>query len=282
MLALSIISAGEAFTLGRGVAHAGTVSYDHLLASVVRAIPFALDRGLLEGFIGAHWRGVLIETFPPVAPGTAPLALYLVAAVIFACLVSASRLTQKTELRAFVATSLFTNFCLALFILPALELARPGFSSGMLTGLSRYWFAQHVVIIIVFCALVWYGISRDSNVLVNLSNAEDGLSVSRAKLARSWSAERCARASMTVALLALWLAFSNTEQLAQYAGGASADAWIRMASRQKAFLRWFSTQEASGATGSLEQGPEEPEPRIRLVLRRGQDFTTNSCQFFSP
>ena len=282
LLALTIISAGEAFTLGRGAAHAGTVSYDHLLASVVRAIPFALDRGLLEGFIGAHWRGVLIKIFPPVAPGMAPLALYLVAAVTFACLLSASWLTQKPELRAFVAANLFTNFCLALFILPALELARPGFSSGMLIGLSRYWFAQHVVIMIVFCALVWCGISRGSNVLVSISSAEDGSSVSCAKLARSWSAGRCARASMTVTLLALWLALSNTEQLAQYSGGASTDSWVKMASRQKAFLRWVSTQEASGATGCLEQGPEEPEPRVRLVLRKERDLATNSCQVFLP
>ena len=283
LIALSIIAAAEAFTLGREAAHAVTVPYVHLLAGVVRAVPFVLDRGLLESFIGAHWRGVVIDNFPPVAPAMAPLALYLVAAVVFGWLLRACWLTQEPEVRAFVATSLFIGLCLGLFILPALELARPGFSIGMLTGLSRYWFAQHFVAILMFCALACleiFGHTRGST--VGTSRVEDGLHVGWAKFPTGWTAQRLAKASLVCIILSFWVLFANIGQSTQYDGGISREDLLKLASRQEAFLRWVSASEASGASGCLEQGPNEPEPRLRLTLHERTGVVAAPCQIFQP
>ena len=282
LFALSVVAAAEAFTLGREAAHATTVPHGHLLASAARAIPFALDRGLLEGFIGAHWRGVLIDRLPPVAPAMAPLTLYLAGAALLAALCWTCWLIREAEVRVFVVASLFTGFCLALFILPALELTRPGFSSGMLTGLSRYWFAQHVVAIIVFCALVVPSLLVSEGSAFCGSRSDPAPQDGPTQPATGRSIRRTAMASLVGAFIALWLVGANVEQSVQYEGTLGLGDWAKLASRQDAFLRWVSASEASGETGCREQGPREPEPRLRLVLPKEREVGSAPCLIFSP
>ena len=283
---LSVTAAAEAFTLGRDAAHAATIPYGHLVASAARAIPFALDRGFLESFIGAHWRGVLIDDLPPAAPAMAPLALYLAGALVLAGLLGAYWLTRDPKVRGFVAASLFTEFCLAVLVLTALEVARPGFSSGMLTGLSRYWFAQHVMTIVAVCALVFPGLLRGSDgAKIGAPGFDGGLRDDRAESATGEnprSPRRAAAASLVGALLTLWLVFANIGQSTQYGGTSGLGDGAKLAARQEAFLLWVSASEASGDTGCREQGPEEPEPRLRLVLPKERDAGAGPCLIFPP
>ena len=282
LFALSVIAAAEAFTLGREAAHAATVPFDHLLASAARAIPFALDRGLLESFIGSHWRGVLIDRLPPVGPALAPLALYLAAAALLAALCWTCWLIREAEVRTFVVAGLFTSLCLALFILPALELARPGFSSEMLKGLSRYWFAQHVVAIIVFCALVVPSLRVSERGVIGGSRSHPNPQDGRTQPATERSIRRITMASLVGAVIALWLICANAGQSAQYDGTSGLENWVTLASRQEAFLRWVAASEASGETGCREQGLGEPEPRLRLVLPKEREIVAATCLMFSP